>query len=334
MSYITPRKVLIAGGKPAGGVASFAEALRCGFQELGFPVEVAPPTDILWRLRELRDPGVLKILSLEAVFGAPFARRAICVSHGIPCAAHQGWSTTLAVLASLRMANASTGAQLIAVSGYTAIHLQSIFRLRIDAVIHNAVHPLFHEENPADEATREAITYVGRLHISKNVDRLLPALRDVLDENPCMRAWIIGEGPMRTALERLAEGDDRIRFLGALQPIQVREKLRQTRVFVSANPVEPFGIAYLEALIQGCAVAMPASGGGLEVAPELIGGRIQLFGASLLRSDIACALRRALMAESEAISLAAYSAREIATAYLAADSRFNHQGRFSPMVTQ
>ena len=37
MSITSPKKVLIAGGKPAGGVASFAEALRCGFTELGIP---------------------------------------------------------------------------------------------------------------------------------------------------------------------------------------------------------------------------------------------------------------------------------------------------------
>ncbi len=326
MSYAVPGKVLITGGKPYGGVASFADALRCGFLELGLPVEIVSPSEVLRRIGELRDPGILKILSLSAVFAAPIARRALCIAHGVPCAAHQGWPTTLAILASLRVANTSRGARLIAVSGYTAVHLQAIFGLRVDAVIRNPVHPLFLEGKADNSGGREALTFVGRLHVSKNVDKIVLALRDVLDENPGLRGWIIGDGPVRPILERLVDGDGRIEFLGVLEPAQVRERLRRSRVFISANPLEPFGIVYLEALSQGCAVAMPASGGGLEIAPESIGGRIQLFGASLAHDEIAAALRRAVLATSTEFSLNAYSSREIAKAYLAADARFNSGG--------
>jgi glycosyltransferase involved in cell wall biosynthesis len=323
-----PSKVLIAGGKPAGGVASFAEALRCGFTELGLPVEVADPVNILRRFGELRDPGVLKILSLAAVFAAPYARRALCMAHGFPCAALQGWPRTHAVLASFRMTTASRGAQLVAVSDYSALHLRLIFGLRVDAVIHNPVRPLFLEPLAQNEDKREAITYVGRLHRSKNVDRLLPAIRDVLGENPGLRAWIIGDGPLRPKLEDIADGDERIEFLGVLTADSVRGRLRRSRVFVSACPTEAFGIAYVEALSQGCAVAMPASGGGLEIAPELIGNKIQLFPTSISRQGVACAVRRALVAKPHTVSVAAYSPKSVAEAYLSVDSRFNPRGAF------
>jgi glycosyltransferase involved in cell wall biosynthesis len=323
-----PSKVLLTGGHPNGGVASFAEALRCGFAELGLAAEVISPAKIPARLGEVRDPGVLKILSTTAVFAAPLARRAICMAHGVPCAAHQGWTRTLAILASYRMANACRGVQLVEVSEYSALHLRAIFGLRVDAVIRNPVHPLFMEAMPETGAKREAITYVGRLHCAKNVDRLLPAIRDVLDENPGLRAWIVGDGPMRPELERIHHGDERIAFTGALTPVEVRERLRRTRVFVSGNPAEPFGIAYLEALSQGCAVVMPASGGGLEIAPERIGTGIQLFSASVERTEVAAALRKALQAAPlPPLPLSAYSARSVAEAYLSLDSRFNAQGR-------
>lgn len=334
MSLVLPKKVLIAGGKPAGGIASFAEALRCGFAELGIPAEVAAASRILRRVGELRDPAVLKILSISSVFAAPMARRAVCMAHGIPCAALQGWPTALAVLASLRLATASRGTQLVAVSEYSALHLRAIFGLQVDGVIHNPVHPLFLEALPQSGSRREAITYVGRLHRAKNVDRLLPAMREVLDENPGLHAWIIGDGPMRPELEPIARGDGRIEFLGVLAAGEVRERLRRSQVFVSACPTEAFGIAYIEALSQGCAVAMPVSGGGLEIAPELIGGRIQLFPVAMTREGVASALRRALVAPPKLAPLSAYSPRSAAEAYLAADTRFGARGIFHPEAGQ
>lgn len=332
MRHDYPSSVLIAGGKPAGGVASFAEGLRCGFTELGIPVEVAPPAIVLRRLGELRDPHVLKILSLAAWFAAPVAKRAICMAHGFPCVASQGWARTAAILAAIRLANASRGAQVVEVSEYSALHMEQIFGMRIDAVIHNPVNPLFLEPRGEQNGPRQAITYVGRLHCSKNVDRLLPAMRDVLDRNPGLRASIIGDGPMRPELEKIVAGDKRVEFLGALAPAQVRERLRETRVFVSGNPTEPFGIAYLEALSQGCAVVMPACGGGLEIAPDLIGNRVQLFSTSLIRAEISAAIENALAEPPRPMQMASYSPRGVAEAYLAVDARFSQQGFFRSRV--
>lgn len=328
MNYDYPTRVLISDGNPGGGVASFAEALRSGFAELGLPAEVAAPSNILLRPAELRDPGVLKILSLAAVFAAPLARRSLCMAHGFPCAALQGWPRMIAILASYRLATASCGTQLVTVSEYSALHLRTIFGLRVDAVVHNPMQPVFLEARPGTEPRREAITFVGRLHAAKNLHRLLPAIRDVLDENPGLLAWVVGEGPMRKGLERIVAGDDRVEFAGALKAPQVRDRLRRSRVFVSGNPAEPFGIAYMEALSQGCAVAMPASGGGLEIAPKLIGRGIQLFSVSLARADVASALRKALLETPVRAPLGDYSARSVAEAYLTIDARFSPNGTY------
>ena len=327
-----PSKILMTGGREVGGVTSFAEGLSAGFAELGIPVEIISPSRIFSRWRELRDPRILKVLGTSAIFAAPISRRAICVAHGFPCAAHQGWLNMLAKLASYRLATGSRGAQFVPVSDYSALHLHFIFGLRVDAAIRNPMHPLFLEPAPQTAAGRRAIIFVGRLHKAKNLDLLLPAMRDVLDENPGLRAWIVGEGPMRAGLEEIAAGDERIEFLGALAPAQVRERLRQSRVFISACAHEALGIVYLEALSQGCVVAMPASGGGLEIAPELIGNSIQLFPVTAPRAGIASALRNALLVETKAVSLNAYSARAVAQSYLAVDARFSAQGRFHAEV--
>jgi glycosyltransferase involved in cell wall biosynthesis len=327
-----PSKVLITGGREVGGVTSFAEALHAGFTELGIPVEIIAPSRAFFRWKDLRDPRVLKILSTSAIFAAPFSRRAICVAHGFPCAAHQGWLNMLAKLASYRLATGSQGAQFVPVSDYSALHLHFIFALRVDAAIRNPIHPLFLEPAPETVTDRGAIIFVGRLHKAKNLHLLLPAMRDVLDENPGLSAWIVGEGPMRRVLEKIAAGDKRIEFLGALKPPQVRERLRRSRVFISACAHEALGIVYIEALSQGCAVAMPASGGGLEIAPELIGDSIQLFPVTAPREGVASALRKALLVKTEAVSLTSYSARAVAQSYLAVNARFSAQGSFHAEV--
>jgi len=316
-----PSRILITGGRETGGVQSFAEGLRAGFAGLGISAEIIPSAQVFRRWREMRDPQILKILSTTAVFAAPLSRRALCVAHGFPRADVQGWMKLLALVASFKLAGA--GSQLVAVSHYAAVHLRTIFNLRVDAVIHNPLSELFLEPHDADEPARDCITYVGRLHPAKNLECILPAVLILLRDQPDLRACIVGAGELRPALEAAAEHDPRILFTGELEQREVRAWLRRSRVFISGCETEALGIAYLEALSQGCAVVMPASGGGLEIAPELIGTRIHLFAGSAGSEPIADALRRALAAAPQAVSLAAYSPRAVAQAYLDLDARIH-----------
>jgi glycosyltransferase involved in cell wall biosynthesis len=322
-----PGRVLITGGRELGGVSSFAEGLRAGFSELGIPAEIVLPSRMLSRWRELRDPRVLKILSTTAVFAAPFARRSICMAHGVPRADAQGFLKTMGILNSYKLANLAPGAQLVAVSHYAAVTLRALFNIRIDAVVHNPVKPLYLEPNLEPDRERCYITYAGRLVAAKNLHRMIPAIRDLLDETPGLRACVIGEGPMRPLLEAMVEGDDRFEFKGAPADGQVRAWLRRTRVFLSGNEVEGFGITYLEAMTQGCVVVMPASGGGLEIALDKVGSSVQLLPLSWERSEVLAALRRALGAAWTPVNTESYTAKAAACRYLRADARFSSLGR-------
>jgi glycosyltransferase involved in cell wall biosynthesis len=321
MTFTAPTKVLITGGKPAGGVASFAEALRAGFVAHGIPAEVLPPRQIVTRWRDLRDPGVLKVLSTTAVLGAPFARRTICVAHGFPRGDAQGWPRLLGIFASYKLANRSS--QLVAVSQYAAVHLRTIFNLRVDAVIHNPLDALFLQREDEGAHPRDYITYVGRMHPCKRLDRIFPAICALVEEIPNLRACMIGDGELRGSLEAAVRGNPRIEFKGPLAPNQVRAWLRRTRVFVSGCETEAFGIAYLEALSQGCVVAMPACGGGLEIAPEQLGKSICLLPLPLEPGEVLSALREALLSNGCTPSLAAYDAATVASSYLELDRRRN-----------
>ncbi len=315
-----PHKVLITGGHEVGGLTSFAEALSEGFQQLGIPGEVISPVRIWSRLRELRDPNVLKILSTTAVFASPMARRAICVAHGCPCADVQGWAKVIGFLGSYKLANVWPGIKLVAVSDYSAIHLVEIFDLKFDAVIRNPFKGIFLSAPGNDQEKRNLITFVGRLDPAKNIHRLLLPVCDILNEHPDLQAYIVGDGPQGTMLRKIAAGNPRIVFTGSMDSESVRDLLRKTRVFISGNQTEPFGITYLEALSQGCAVAMPASGGGVEIAPELVGKQIHLLPISLERRGVRSMLERALHCEAKSIDLADYSAERVAAQYLQVDA--------------
>ena len=327
MKIETPSKVLITGGKEVGGVGSFAEGLAGGFAALGIPVEVIPPSRILSRWRELRDTNVLKILSTTAVFVAPFARRAICMAHGVPRGDYQGWKKLLGIIGSFKLANACAGVQIVSVSHYTAATLRAIFNIRTDEVIHNPVKPLYLEANDEGPRQRAYITYVGRLIAAKNLHRILPAIRDLLDETPGLRACIIGAGEQKALLQRMVSGDARFEFKGNPDDREVRKYLRRTKVFVSGNEVEGFGIAYLEALMQGCIIAMPASGGGLEISLDKVGRSVRLLPLSWKRTELVSTLRQALHEQWTPIPTAPFTVEAVVRRYLEVDSRFSAKGR-------
>ncbi len=324
-----PSKVLITGGHEVGGIASFAEGLAQGFRALGIPSEVIPPSRILPRWRDLRAPHVLKILSTEAVFAAPFARRAICIAHGVPRGDYQGWRKLLAIIGSFKLANACAGVQLVSVSHYTAATLRAIFNVRTDAVVHNPVRPLYLEADDEGPRERRYVTYVGRLIAAKNLHRILPAVRDLLDETPGLRACIIGDGEQRPLLEAMVGGDSRFEFRGKPDDLAVREYLRRTKVFVSGNEVEGFGITYLEALTQGCNVAMPACGGGLEISLDSIGKSVHLLPLSWERGELLATLRRALQEQWTPIPTESFTIEGAARSYLQVGSRFSTRGIFA-----
>ena len=321
-----PDSVLITGGHEIGGVNSFAHGLRQGFRQIGIPAEIIPASRIFSRFRELRDPNVLKILSTTAVFAAPMARRAICIAHGVPRADYQGWRKLVGIIGSFKIANASPGAQLVSVSHYTAMSLRAIFNVHTDAVIHNPAKSCYLEEVPDITAQRNYITYVGRLIAAKNLHRILPAARLLLDETPGLRVCIIGEGEQRAELESMVDGDPRVEFRGTPDDFTVREWLRKTRVFISGNEVEGFGISYLEAITQGCIVAMPASGGGLEICPEKVGSSVKLMPLSWDRDQTLATLRSALHETWTPIRTTAFTLEAAVHSYLLVDSNFEKDG--------
>ncbi len=101
-----------------------------------------------------------------------------------------------------------------------------------------------------------------------------------------------------------------------LPPHLIRDVLQKTKVFLSGAETELFGLAYLEALSQGCSVVMPACGGGLEIAPDLIGSKVQIVPLSFDPTALEQAIGRGLSAVTTPALLTRYAADSIASQYL------------------
>jgi glycosyltransferase involved in cell wall biosynthesis len=322
VSWAAPDKVLITGGHQVGGIASFAEALNAGFAEVGIPCEIVRPASLWSRPGELLSNRVLKLLSTTGMLATPFARRVISVAHTVPLAQEQGWLKLLVLISCFKLANASPSARVVAVSDYVALHLGSIFNIEIDATVRNPLQQPFLESFHAEEKERQYVTFVGRLVKCKRIELLLPPICDLLDENPQLRCCIVGDGPLRQELEKSVAGHRRVEFVGARDYSFVRNQLRRSKIFVSGAGNEGLGIAYLEALSQGCIVTMPATGGGVEIALGSIGQNVQLLPISLEREGVLNVFRHALTLQPSALCLEAYTSEAVASAYLGLDRAF------------
>ena len=141
------------------------------------------------------------------------------------------------------------------------------------------------------------LVFVGRLVPEKGADDLLHAVHLLAAELPDVRAMIVGDGPERTNLERLASRlgiGERVNFTGWLSPADVQRRLRAADAFVGPSrpgidgTTEAQGLVFVEAMLAGIPVVATGIGGivdavrdgetGLIVppgSPEAIAGAIR-----------------------------------------------------------
>jgi glycosyltransferase involved in cell wall biosynthesis len=122
---------------------------------------------------------------------------------------------------------------------------------------------------PDPAVTREPVVlFVGRLVEKKGCEYLIRAMGRVQTMRPEVEMVVIGDGPLRPALERLAkETLRRYRFLGTQPPISVRAWMNRARIFsapsitAESGDSEAFGLVFAEAQAMELPVVSFASGG-------------------------------------------------------------------------
>ncbi|OHY79838.1 glycosyltransferase family 4 protein [Marinobacter sp. AC-23] len=139
--------------------------------------------------------------------------------------------------------------------------------------------------NPESEIT---CVFVGSLRAPKNLSLMLNALSAL--ENRNVRLFVVGEGPDRDMLKKLATSlgiDHQVKFLGNRS--NVSQILVKSDVFLMSSVWEGLPIALIEATLTGLPVIVTNVGGCAEVVHQCANGFVV---DSLEVEDYASALKK------------------------------------------
>lgn len=115
------------------------------------------------------------------------------------------------------------------------------------------------------------VTYVGRLAPEKRVEQVLDLARAM----PELRVLVVGDGPLRSQVERCREECGNIDLYGWVERTRVLSILDRTDLLVLPSVGETFGTAAFEAMIRRRPVLV-SSGCGITQWPELSGGLFRI----------------------------------------------------------
>jgi glycosyltransferase involved in cell wall biosynthesis len=122
---------------------------------------------------------------------------------------------------------------------------------------------------------RDYVVCVAHLREHKGQDVLLRAFQQLAGQFPALELDLIGEGPFRVALEKLAAElgiGDRVNLRGLVPSEQVREEVAGARAFCLPSRREPFGMVLVEAMSLGIPIVATTAGGIPEVVRHGVDG--------------------------------------------------------------
>jgi colanic acid/amylovoran biosynthesis glycosyltransferase len=134
---------------------------------------------------------------------------------------------------------------------------------------------------PPEAATTDSVLFVGRLVEMKGCEYVLHAMRAVQASRPGTELTVIGDGPLRAELDRLAARlGVKCKFLGTQPSAIIRQMLRKTRLFCLPSVttrdghVEGLGIVLLEAQAMGIPVVSTCHAGIPEAVADGVTGTL------------------------------------------------------------
>jgi teichuronic acid biosynthesis glycosyltransferase TuaC len=149
------------------------------------------------------------------------------------------------------------------------------------SVVYNGVDPELFSPGQESATSAPTVLSVGNLIPIKGHDVLIRAIASITSEFPGLVLEIIGEGPERSRLEKLAQGlgvRERVKFLGRQPRKQVAAAMRRCTVFALPSRYEGLGCVYLEAMAaakpvigcrgQGIAEIIQHGSNGFLVGPD------------------------------------------------------------------
>ncbi|HEV8149072.1 MAG TPA: glycosyltransferase family 4 protein [Gemmatimonadales bacterium] len=149
-------------------------------------------------------------------------------------------------------------------------------RGRSDVARHVQPMPVESAERPWSTGGEGALV-VARLVRQKRVELAISAAGELARSGAPIPLTIVGDGPERAALERLAAllpNEASVRFSGTLSPAGVTQRFAKADLLLFPAREEGLGLAAVEALMSGVPVIACSDGGGLVSALGKYGGGI------------------------------------------------------------
>jgi colanic acid/amylovoran biosynthesis glycosyltransferase len=129
---------------------------------------------------------------------------------------------------------------------------------------------------------------VGRLAQVKGQAVLLRALRELRDRGIPFEATIVGDGPKRADLVRLASEldiQDQVEFTGAIGQDRIRWYYANSDIFCLSSFAEGVPVVLMEAMATGLPVVAPAVMGVAELVEDGLSGSLIRPGRADLLAD-------------------------------------------------
>jgi alpha-1,6-mannosyltransferase len=119
---------------------------------------------------------------------------------------------------------------------------------------------IFSPSQRQPEADGPVFVAIGRMAVEKRWDLIFSAYGILKQSFPSARLWVLGDGPERKALERIApRGTSFLEFERDRKVVAT--KLASADLLLHACPYETFGLGVAEALSAGVCAVLPDQGG-------------------------------------------------------------------------
>lgn len=274
----------IINSRSSGGVAVFDEGICQGFRELGDFCNIISidksdkidnivagkpnrsPKTIFFRFSKIAKlirsfkPDIV-ISSLQYSIGIKKYKRYwrsakyIQILHGMPCPINgkfKSWCINFVARYSKKYFD-----KVVTVSYLSYAINKKINLITCDKVIHNgcALSPSLKRKKDID------IIYIGRLFRDKEVEMIGDSFIELLKKDCSLKLCVAGYGELDNLFTNGKYKNSGIEFLGKKTQEEVSELLARSKFFISMNPLEPFGIVFCEALVNGCNIITQSTSG-------------------------------------------------------------------------
>lgn len=284
---------VIALPRPHGRAAEREQAAQATDARIGDTLAALPRPDLVYERHALwsssamawaRREGVPAVLEVNAPLVEEQARHRVL--HDRPAAEHHA---TMAV---------GTATRIVAVSAAVGRWATSAGAAEV-AVIPNGVDPRrFADAQRPDRGRGRSCTigFVGTLKPWHGLDVLVRAVDVLRDTEPDVRLLVVGDGPMREALQRqvaAARLTDRVELVGAVRPDDVPGHLRTMDVAVAPYPATAATYFSPLKVLEYMAAGVPVVASRVGQVPCLLdGGRTGVLVEPGCPAAIAAAVRR------------------------------------------